>query len=173
MKSNKFMAKLSILIITLIICMNTIAADVEKALSLCNENEIDVFGCKTKLKIASLCLKNNGEQNVQMQYRFGTKDKIELIYPQNFDKSLHGFYLSTEIGSSRGEARIRFSNGAFEYYIFDISNEGDVYSGISVRKGNKEVARVECLDASASIKADAYSLIQREELDFNIEISRK
>lgn len=168
----KNLLKVSFLVIPVLICENAMAVDDEKMSSLCSENEVVVFGCKTKNKTASLCLKKNGEKQASLQYRFGTKDQIELVYPQCLDKSIDSFHLSTEIGSSRGEARIRFSSGASDYYIFDISDEGDVYSGVLVRKDNEEVARFECLDANASIRPDAYSLIQREELNFDIEISR-
>ena len=143
-------------------------------IGLCNAKEISLFNCEFAGKQASLCVAGATEPYVQ--YRFGAKGRIELIYPQQ--GSVHGnFRMSTTPYRGGGENRVGFSIGRYRYYVFDslkvVLAEGDEFpvfsSGISVFKDGNRVARFKCLNDS-SLSAEAYERFDSEDFDYDLEM---
>jgi hypothetical protein len=89
--------------------------------SLCAANEQVLFSCPIgKLqKIASLCgspelKKGNG----YLQYRYGSREKIELVFPATRDGSLEKFRYVHYWRYQIDRTQVAFSNDGFEYALF-------------------------------------------------------
>lgn len=100
--------------------------------TLCNaENEIIVFSCsmtnRDKNKIVSICASaKQGETNSYIEYRFGTKKKIELSYcvtPNNKNSHMlyRGYAHSEDIGKTDVYAYFGFENMG---YFYEVENYG-------------------------------------------------
>lgn len=142
--------------------------------TMCRPGEKEIFSCTTKAKkTASLCASPGfSAQGGTLQYRFGTPGKAELQYPETPQPAAGTFFFSSTMYSGGGEAHIRFSNGGYDYLLFDRTvrtnfkgptNDPRFSAGIVVRgpRGSKPVTRGCSNDAS--IKADAYEALPREE----------
>ena len=114
---------------------------------LCKNNEEIIFSfqlTKTK-KMVSLCKDKQGNYLV---YRFGTKNKIELEYPQRFDKTSWNFFKfygvkrwGGKVNAGFGDYNLSFTNNNVTYKVFenwsDEMNTSDI--GLSVTVGKKEI----------------------------------
>jgi hypothetical protein len=114
---------------------------------LCKDNEEIVFSfllTKNK-KIVSLCKDKAGNYLV---YRSGTKDKVELEYPQKLDKtSWKAFQLygakrwGGKANAGFGDYHVSFINNSVTYKIFqswdDETNASDI--GITITADKKEI----------------------------------
>jgi hypothetical protein len=99
--------------------------------SLCLAGEQDVFSCHTGRKIASVCAsKAFTLDSGYMQYRFGTRESIELVYPHSKLPTKNHFYYY-DIGYSRGWINhLSFENGKLKYIVYsNFLFDGDVYGG--------------------------------------------
>lgn len=107
-------------------------------MSHCEVNEITYFSCPLKhsLKIVSLCggsLKVGATDEVDsdfmkhmwLQYRFGKRHKLELVFPKQASGSLSLFLGEHYQGQSASGSTVRFVNGATEYSV------GSMYSAVS------------------------------------------
>lgn len=140
---------------------------------LCSANEANLFNCELKNKNASLCI---NKQTRLIQYRFGTRLKKDLLYPQAPEKNEHIFKLSTTPYPGGGENRIRFTNGVYSYFLYDITKtQRDTSSlnsiqtaGIAVYEKNKKIANLKCENSETSISPLAFEILQREEFYYDI-----
>ncbi|MEL7560778.1 hypothetical protein [Stutzerimonas chloritidismutans] len=147
--------------------------------NLCDADEESIFTCFTEKKIASLCLRQQ-EGNVYIKYRYGSPEKIELIYPISQADSSEGFKLSTTPYPGGGENRIRFAIAEYNYYLYDIAkSESDdqgqypvFKSGILALKNNATILSKSCKN-DASIKAPAFEVLQEENFNYNLDMIRE
>ncbi|QEC69554.1 hypothetical protein FRZ67_20440 [Panacibacter ginsenosidivorans] len=105
---------------------------------LCKGNEEIIFSfllTKNK-KIVSLCKDKQGDYLV---YRFGTKEKVELEYPQKLDKTswkvfkLYGVKrFGGKANAGFGDYNISFSNNGVTYEVFENWSDDDDTSDIGV-----------------------------------------
>lgn len=99
--------------------------------SLCSASEQKIFSCHTGRKIISVCAsKKFTLDSGYLQYRFGTKDSTELVYPQSKVPAKNHFYYY-DIGYSRGWiSHLSFKNGKYKYIVYEkFLFDGDVYGG--------------------------------------------
>jgi hypothetical protein len=93
------------------------------AASLCTTSEQEIFSCTVgdaKPKIVSLCSADaqGKEQPDYLAYRFGTKAKVELQYPESLDKSaLKKFRYFSYRSTSVDNYSVSFKNGNTNYEI--------------------------------------------------------
>lgn len=107
-----------------------------KAQSLCVADEIPVFTCRIGKNIASICAsKVLDESRGYLQYRFGTRNKVELDIPpkQTYKPPMVG-YMNATCASCYANY-VRFTNGEYRYYVFNASARGpdDPRTGASTR----------------------------------------
>lgn len=141
---------------------------------LCSTGEVNLFNCNLKSKNASLCV---NEAKDRMQYRIGTEAKRDFIYPQIPKSNGHGFKLSTAPYPGGGENRIRFTNGIYSYFIYDITkSQQDTTplnsiqtAGIAVYINGKRIANIKCENSETSISSLAFEILQREEFSYDID----
>lgn len=91
----------------------------------CNQAEKTVFNCRVdnSSKVVSLCRSQNLQgDGAYLQYRFGKPGKIELEYPQQRENSLAGFRFSHYLRHQVDYAEVKFTNGPYEYAVFDNTN---------------------------------------------------
>lgn len=105
-------------IIILVLCYNNTFAQFSEQLSKTNESVAFAFQLKNK-KWVSVCREKNDKYLV---YRFGTKDKIELTYPQLPDSSSWQRFSFTYY--SRGGGK---QNAAMDYAYLSFSNNNILY----------------------------------------------
>lgn len=108
---------------------------------LCNDDEDILFSFKMAKtnKTASICISKN--QPDYIVYRYGTKDNVELVYPEKKDayswnKFTYSYYVRG--GGAENEGLdlnyLIFENGGYEYKIYDeySSNDNLTKVGITV-----------------------------------------
>jgi hypothetical protein len=117
--------------------------------SLCAPDEVVAFTCALpKKKVASLCAsKDAGPTTGYVQYRFGSKKKVELTFPAPKEPAAQHF-LGREVHWTKGGATsLRFSSGRFAYLVYTGANNDWHWSGVVVFKGSQVVRRLACVDA--------------------------
>lgn len=136
--------------------------------SLCSTNEQVIFNCTVKHKLLSVCSKQDDRSSEYVQYRFGLPEKTELEYPSSKVSSKKKFRLSVTSYAGGGEAHLRFDNAGYSYIVFDRSvreegGDAEFDSGVVIIKvGTEQRSILRCDDSSATLRAPAYSLFDRE-----------
>ncbi|MDP3877330.1 MAG: hypothetical protein Q8Q50_10145 [Methylobacter sp.] len=125
--------------------------------SLCKQNEVDLFFCQSAKKTVSLCAsKNLSKTDGYLQYRFGSKRKIELNYPEQLEHPSNFFTYGSGFYSGGGSnSYLRFNINKFIYTIY--TADGSVSktrgpdnsfhweeSGIVVEKNDKIISNFIC-----------------------------
>lgn len=111
--------------------------------SLCKKSEKILFSFKTKKssKILSICVSE--EQPNYIIYRFGTKEKIELEFPDNkidsWSKFTYSYYLR---GGEKENAGLdlnylSFSRNGFEYQVYQEYSAEDDATNVGIRVKEK------------------------------------
>jgi hypothetical protein len=112
--------------------------------ALCKKNEVLIFAFQFKnKKWVSVCKEKNDEYIV---YRFGTKERTELTYPQKLDSS--SWQKFTFKGYSRGGGKqnaamsyafLSFNTNNVFYEVYETWNSEDEKEdcGIQVKEGEK------------------------------------
>ncbi|WP_312377022.1 hypothetical protein [Pseudomonas oryzihabitans] len=111
-----------------------------------------------------------------IKYRFGTEAREDPIYPKTLAKNEYSFELSTTPQPGGGENRIRFANGKYNYFIYDITrSQQDKTSidsiqtaGIAVYENGKRIANLKCENSETSIFPLAFEILQREEFSHDV-----
>lgn len=118
--------------------------------TLCNANEKIVYSCATGSHIISLCASANISSNLgYLQYRFGSRAKLELIYPDKQEHPAHLFTPGILTFSGGGGAYLQFRKPPYAYTLFSAignwwhSGKGTA-EGVAVRKDGREVANFPC-----------------------------
>lgn len=115
---------------TLVFCiLIAMGINAQAAETLCNPSEIVVFSCPIarSTKIASVCASETlTEQKGYVQYRFGTRKKIELEFPSDRQGSVNQFVLDFYIRPMVTRASISFEIHGNRYAVIsdDESEEG-------------------------------------------------
>lgn len=141
--------------------------------TLCAASETVLFNCELKHRSASLCF---NEKTKLIKYRFGTEAREDLIYPKTLAKNEYSFELSTTPYPGGGENRIRFANGKYNYFIYDITRrqqdktsiDSIQTAGIAVYENGKRIANLKCENSETSIAPLAFEILQKE--DFSLDI---
>ena len=145
--------------------------------NLCTPIERVAYACTAGAKLVSLCALGDG-----LTYRYGKPGKPELSYPAAGAAARTAFRFSSTAYSGGGEARVRFTNGGYEYVLYtaliargwnaDGTRDGGTYDGVLVRKRGRNVANIRCTQGP---DADLYGLgdmLTREAFDYDVEIGR-
>ena len=133
--------------------------------SLCTKGEVTYFSCNTAGgKVASLCgakIEDRSTLPTYLQYRYGTIQELELVYPSTLTNStanFNGVYFSP---AGEGLAAVVFNPGIFEYSIVGLHNSGgQSFSGVQVMRGEVEVSRKACLEAPVLQSSGGVGFIQ-------------
>jgi hypothetical protein len=122
-----------------------------KAVTLCKPDEAVVFSCSSGARYASVCAsKDISKSQGTMQYRSGSPDKLELIYPQTPGQPAKDFTGGWLMFSGGGGAFLRFSNGPYEYTVFSATGKWGPNDsaldeeGVAIRKDGKEFSNFVC-----------------------------
>ncbi|WP_454763515.1 hypothetical protein [Cupriavidus campinensis] len=108
--------------------------------TLCRPSEEVYFSCETGQKIISLCaIGNVSPDRGTVQYRFGTPENTELIYPPLGGAPAGKFSISDIFGGNLNFTNIKFRSGDYDYVIYDGNN-----SGIYVLRAGKTVVNLRC-----------------------------
>ncbi len=146
--------------------------------SLCAPGQTPVLSCGIGGKVLSLCasgtLTTERAASVKMQYRFGRKGAVEMAWPVRPEHPRGLFFLSTTMFSGGGEERIRFSNGGYDYVVFQRTIAGSrdedgargyyTDEGVAVLKGGRVVGKHICTTAAANDGyPKMYDILERED----------
>ncbi|MDP1736252.1 MAG: hypothetical protein Q8L23_02295 [Caulobacter sp.] len=146
--------------------------------NLCAPGEQPVLSCGVGGKVLSLCasgsLTAEGAGSVKMQYRFGRKGAVEMAWPVRPEHPRGLFFLSTTMFSGGGEERIRFSNGGYDYVVFQRTIAGSrdedgvrgsyQDEGVAVLKAGKVVGRHICTTPAVNDGyPKMYDVLERED----------
>jgi hypothetical protein len=119
--------------------------------SLCAPNEQIFFNCpiRDSPKRLSVC----GRAGEYLQYRFGSHDRPELVFPQMKDGSVDRFWVAREYvrSASYESHQLSFRSSGTEYRVYAISqqNEGpdsrsESYGGVIVSSGSGGDVTIPC-----------------------------
>lgn len=119
--------------------------------SLCSKSEINYSSCRIGTKIASFCLSGDvSEKGGYLQYRFGTKAKIELVYPERIGQRVP-FLEGKDFSFSDGGIRyMAFVIGSYRYVYYETQikgrpdKEGRVENGLAVMKNDITIKNQRC-----------------------------
>lgn len=159
---------------------------------LCNADEQVIFGCNSSDdrsdKVISLCASTDvSASGGYMQYRFGSRNNIELTYPESLEPPSGYFWHSTNTYAGGGYSdRVRFKNGKVQYVVFeDMISTGpnspkEVWRGVGIlRPGKKTISRL--CDGAGSLDdgsaegfavpvPDFDAMMDKEEFNFDLEL---
>lgn len=132
----------------------------------CNDTEINIFSCEIGKKILSVCgSKDLDDVKGTMQYRFGTAEKLDLLYP---DKNEHPkkFFKSNRLYSSVEQSLIQelqFKKSNTIYTVYTQEIKGKKEAGVFVTMNSKDIY-LKCKNlrdtTDFSMKIDVLSLDQ-------------
>ncbi|WP_186204368.1 hypothetical protein [Burkholderia gladioli] len=123
------------------------------AAGLCKAEEVTVFNCdlKENHKIVSICSSSDMSGKLgYLQYRYGKKDAIELVFPKNLDNSKDRFGCDEYSRSDLSTFVIGFENEGYRYEVSETTEGGD--EGVTHRNllvsslSGKRGAKLTCLD---------------------------
>lgn len=144
--------------------------------SLCQPAEKRIFDCAIGDKRLSVCGSGNlGPKAGTVQYRFGSVDKPELLYPPRPAAPKGVFWSSHTMYSGGGEFRIRFRNGSHEFLVFDSStrtgfgatgNKTVFTSGVVVKQNGKTLAVRKCT-GDAFLDSELLDFLPEEDFDYD------
>jgi len=117
------------------------------AATLCQPREKVVFACTTGKKLVSVCASEGLKPGAgAMYYRFGTKDKIELAFPEAPTMPAKFASVGSLMYSGGGATYLRLQNGGYHYVAYSGMGKGWDKQGVAVEKGGKIVANLLCKD---------------------------
>ncbi|MDR5774834.1 MULTISPECIES: hypothetical protein [unclassified Caballeronia] len=109
-------------------------------LTLCKDFEEVYFSCHASGKIISLCASGNiSPNNGYVQYRIGTKEKIELQYPERSLPPHNRFSISDVSAANASSTHIKFRRGAYNYVVY-----ASALGGVYVKRGDKLLSNRVC-----------------------------
>ena len=105
---------------------------------LCGAQEKKFFSCRTAGgKSIALCGRSDG----LIQYRFGTRQKVELQFPPDASQTLR---YAGYMRSQTENYEISFSVSNATYTVFDYMEEGERAAGVRVTKSDGTEAVMKC-----------------------------
>ena len=119
--------------------------------TLCKPKELAVYSCKLKnAKIVSICASPDAARSY-IDYRFGTKAKVELAYSANDSIPGHQFHRGELVYANNSEDTIWFTNGEYRYSLYNPTRGGP---GLTVSRHGDQVGRIECSDNGRGATGD-------------------
>jgi hypothetical protein len=126
----------------------------------CNANEIVVYSCSTGSHTLSICASPDiSKDHGYLQYRYGLRRKLELVYPESFRHPASLFNPGNLMFSGGGGTYLQFKKEGYTYTVFSAVGKWgkscfspqeepqtclrDI-EGIAVQKDGKEVANIPC-----------------------------
>jgi hypothetical protein len=108
--------------------------------TLCEPGENVLNSCVAKKRIVSLCASRAiSETEGYIQYRIGKPGDLELQFPAQHEHPRGRFTYGLGI---QGNSWIAFTNGGYEYQVFDELRSAE--DGVLVSQDGQQVARVVC-----------------------------
>lgn len=142
--------------------------------NLCAAGERVAFTCRAGAKVISFCASGQA-----LHYRFGKPGRAELSYPAGNTPARSVFRFSSAAYSGGGEARVRFTNGAYEYLVYtaliagswnaDGTRDHEELDGVLVRKGGRKIANIRCTTAPENDLYPLGDMLPREDFDIDVE----
>jgi hypothetical protein len=133
-------------------CSGALAQD-----SLCAAGEPVVFSCHIGARTLSLCRPSSLRQ--ELVYRFGTRRRVELAYPEPGLRALPGFEISSTPLVGGGVTTVTFRRGEYEYRIYSKAGRGDdpartpqFEDGLVVARNGKPVRHLVCDDGGEGFR---------------------
>jgi len=106
----------------MITAYNGTAIDKSDYLCLDNEDILISFKMENSSKVVSVCIEKN---DAYIVYRFGTRENIELEFPQNKADSWSHFTYEWSWGQLYNSYWIKFNNGGYSYSVnYDLDFDG-------------------------------------------------
>ncbi|WP_143505415.1 hypothetical protein [Pseudomonas sp. ICMP 460] len=124
------------------LCISWVQAhDDEIEKTLCSANEKIYFSCTfSDEKIVSICASGNSDPSSgYVQYRYGTPNNIEMMFPQKQLPPMKRFFVVNASEGSVNKDIIKFKNGSYTYLVSQMS-----MSNLTVLKNGKMVLRKVC-----------------------------
>ena len=123
-----------------------------------------MFACSTGSKIVSLCASPTLDANSgALTYRFGTKGKLELSYPQPGVNPQQAFSGGVTGYSGGGADYIRFTVGDTAYTLFSDYYRGRENDGLVIERSGKMISMLRCR-AGAMDAREGWSRIYKAKL---------
>jgi len=147
--------------------------------NLCTANERVAFTCTAGKKLISLCA-----QGQVLRYRFGKPGSPDMTWPAPAlnTPAREAFRFSSTPYAGGGEARVRFTNSAWEYILYTAMVAGEwhddgtrdhrEYAGVLVRRDGKNSANVRCTSHWDNDLFPLGDALTREEFDYDVDITR-
>lgn len=131
-----------------------LSANICLSSTLCGSNELVYFSCSTGKKMISMCTSNPiNENSGYLQYRYGTTNKVEFIYPTRKSHPLNLFTEYSSAFSGGVIGHINFTNGSYTYAVYN-SLTKEFYkngtsghrkeSGVKVVKNGNVLSTITC-----------------------------
>lgn len=110
----------------------------KRASCLCDKNEERFFSCQTaQHKSISVCARPDG----LIQYRFGTRDKVELRYPESPSETLrYANYMRFQTENYE----VSFDSAGATYSVFDYTEGREHSAGVRILKADGKEVTVSC-----------------------------
>jgi len=136
-----------------------LAAKMPLNASLCAADERVYFSCQAgkgpkRIALCGQVTGGAGGEHDFLQYRFGTREHLEMVYPSSREDSVDKFTFGGAYQKmGRMESKeISFHSGSYDYTVYTMSYplgdaESDGYahdSGVRVARAGKDVATVKC-----------------------------
>lgn len=117
------------------------AYDDDPEKTLCGASEQIYFSCPfSDEKIVSICASGNASPSTgYVQYRYGTPDNIEMIFPQEKIPPRKKLFIVNASEGSVSKDIIKFKNGSYTYLVSQMS-----MSNLTVLKNGKVILRKFC-----------------------------
>lgn len=132
-------------VLALALCLLIQPASGQERPHLCRPGETPAFSCATGGKIASLCATPDAEGATRaLTYRFGTRRKLELTYPDEGTRPPDAFRYRSAGYSAGGAEFLTFSISATKYILYSDYYRGKERDGIMVERGEKRIAHLLC-----------------------------
>ncbi len=142
--------------------------------TLCSSKEVVYYSCEitNTQKLVSLCGNDlDDPDGFWLQYRFGRLKRLELVYPDNRDKSKHlfidsGFDVSHLRRSGGWDSEVSFTTNGWSYTIISwIAGEGETTGteGIFVAKDRSgHGTTLKCSSSANFVKEEAFSSLVQQ-----------
>ena len=136
-------------------------SDVLAQTSLCQADEVNFDSCVIGGKVASFCAsKKMTEKSGYLQYRFGTPEKVKMVFPVVRRNPAGLFFRS--MSSDGLENRISFKNGRYTYISFIIDSPQGTSFGMYILKDRKLVSDRSCAEQFSDQDPAPYHFIGLE-----------
>jgi hypothetical protein len=152
------LAHFHVLLLFLLVCGSAFG---ETSDNLCKNKEEVLFSCHTGKKIISVCASIPvTAHSGYVQYRFGKKNAIELVYPSSLLPPYDHFFQRRErYATATSYTHLRFKNGKHSYIVYhevssSMGTDGrrtiDENAGVSVIDHHGKRLYLECNDSDKS-----------------------